>query len=129
MVIGVVALIGFSIVVYFSKTFNLVLQTSLQVIINLIFLSVAIFCSLKFGDEFPFIKFGKIWPIFLGWLWVCFWPALEYWAHIGMPTFYDPTLWKTVWWNEWYGRWGVLLGLVAGGYGVKYLLDDNDSHW
>jgi len=114
------ALIVFSITVSISETLNLDLATSFNVFCRFLIMSAAAYCSLKFGDEIVFLRFSDIWPVFLGWTWICIWPALQYWATVGMPSFYEPNLWPTVWWNEWYGRHGVLISLIAGGYGIRH---------
>ena len=71
-------------------------------------------CStLKF--DFPRLRPEKTWPILLALLWMCWWPALDFWAGQSMaPT---PGQAQAVpWWASGYVKWGGLVGFAALGH-------------
>jgi hypothetical protein len=74
--------------------------------------------SVWFKDDVELIGPGYTWPLFLGGLWMCWWPVLEYKAAQLQPWApYFPT--PDLWWNSALFKGGVLVGLVVGGYLVR----------
>lgn len=61
----------------------------------------------------PFIHLGKSWPLLLALFFLCWWPALVFWA-----SHQSPRLWATgeaeFWWDAWYAKLALLMGGVAG---------------
>lgn len=82
--------------------------------------------SLKFFDDYDTFRFGNVWPVLLGLVWVAWWPALDYWAaHAELG--YSLSLSDegvTVWYNAWYTEFGVLVALIGGGYFARKLVSD-----
>jgi hypothetical protein len=65
-----------------------------------------------------FEKFSDIWPILvLPSFWLCWWPALDYWASKQFPAFLAPGM--NIWWNTFLFKAGVFLGLAILSYLVK----------
>ena len=54
-------------------------------------------------------------------LWLCWWPALDFWAAKDLPALLVREEFLP-WWAAWYVRWGVLLGIAGLGYLLKKLL-------
>lgn len=76
--------------------------------------------SWKLGEESPRLGPRAVWPLLLSLLWVCCWPALDFWAVQGLPL--SPAREDLLpWWGSWYAKWGGLVGLAALGYLVKKL--------
>lgn len=70
------------------------------------------------------IPFGSLLPLALATLWMCWWPALDYWA--SQQLFYPQPFGgfpesgsTTVWWSAWYTKAGVLIAILGAGYGVR----------
>ena len=108
----------------FSEFFGLDFSTGSKVFFQLFLFVLGLGAVIKFGSPYGPVNFGNTWPIFLGWFWVCWWPALAYWAGKEIPSFLDPDTTK-VWWNAWYTRWGVLSLLVGGGYTVRHVFSED----
>lgn len=118
--IGFVAIILAAVFFYvlwlFAKAFGLDIKTSFSVIgrhVVFIILVVAAYYSSDFGLDI--FRIGNAWPILLGILWTCWWPALDYWAIKDVPSFVDAEI-ISVWWDAWYTKWGVLASIVGLGY-------------
>ncbi|WP_411883848.1 hypothetical protein [Polaromonas sp. YR568] len=119
-VVGV-ALAAF-IVSKFSPHLGLDMATGGMVLARLAVWVVAVGLSWKLSDEFPALGLKAIWPLLLSLHWLCWWPALDFWAVKGVA----PHLVRQEmlpWWAAWYTRWGVLLGIAAWGYIMKKLFD------
>jgi hypothetical protein len=71
-------------------------------------------CSTLKGD-FPRLRPRKIWPILLALLWMCWWPALDFWAGQSMAPSpgHAPVL---PWWATGYAKWGGLAGILTLGH-------------
>ncbi|CAN7585175.1 hypothetical protein [Polaromonas sp. LjRoot131] len=77
-------------------------------------------CSTLKGD-FPRLRPSKTWPFLLALLWMCWWPALDFWAGQSMAP--SPGQAQALpWWGPWYARWGVLAGIVALGSLARKIL-------
>lgn len=71
-------------------------------------------CSALKGD-LPRLRPGKTWPVLMGLLWMCWWPALDFW--VGQNAASSPGHAQAVpWWATGYAKWGGLAGMVALGY-------------
>jgi hypothetical protein len=119
-VVGV-ALAAF-IVWKFSPYLGLDMATGGMVLARLAVLVVVTGLSWKVANDFPPLGPAAIWPLLLSALWLCWWPALDFWAAKGLP----PLLIREddlPWWDTWYTRWGVLAGIAAWGYLMKKLFD------
>jgi hypothetical protein len=104
----------------FSTTFGLDMRTGASVLVGLVLLAVATGICWKFGDDFPLpVDLATVWPILLGLLWVCWWPALDYWAAQQYPSFFQSDV-VDVWWSAWYTKLGGLIALIGGGFGLKF---------
>lgn len=66
------------------------------------------------------------WPVALGLLWCCFWPALEYHSNHGIfgPGGDFEAYARTRWFAAWYTKWGVLLVLIGGGYYLRSFINE-----
>lgn len=80
--------------------------------------------SWKLQDDFPRLGPRAVWPLLLSLLWLCWWPALDFWAAKDLPPFRvrEEAL---PWWAAWYTKWGVLLGIAALGYLGKKVFGRN----
>jgi len=110
---------------WFSTIFGLDMGTSAKVMGLLAIPIVLGVVSLKFFDGYyDMLRFGNVWPVLLGLVWVAWWPALDYWAaHSGYSlSLYDEDV--TVWWNAWYTEIGVLAAIIGGGFLAKKLVSD-----
>jgi hypothetical protein len=74
----------------------------------------------KLADDFPPLGLRAVWPLLLSLLWLCWWPALDFWALEDMPLFliHEEML---PWWDAWYTKWGVLVSVAGLGYLIKKL--------
>lgn len=110
---------------WFSTTFGLDMSTGGKVM-GLLAIPIALgAASLKFFDDYyDMLRFGNVWPVLLGLVWLAWWPALDYWAaHAGYRlSLYDEDV--TVWYNAWYTEFGVLAALIGGSYFAKKLVSD-----
>jgi len=71
--------------------------------------------SWKVADDFPHLGPRAVWPVLLSLLWLCGWPALDFWAAKDLPP--SPLRGGALpWWAAWHTKWGVLLGIAALGY-------------
>jgi hypothetical protein len=113
----IVALVVF-IVWKLSVYLGLDMATGGPVLARLAVLVVLTGLSWKVADDFPRLGPRAIWPLLLSLLWLCWWPALDFWAaeNLPPPPFREGML---PWWAGWYTKWGVLLGIAAFGYLVK----------
>lgn len=114
--LGAIAL-GAYVVWQFSELARLDMNTGAAVLSGFLVVSLATAFCWKFGDDFPVLRLGNVWPVLLGALWMCWWPALDFWATKAYPDFYRPS--SVVWWSAWYTKLGGLLLLIGGGYGLK----------
>lgn len=72
----------------------------------------------KIADEFPPLGPRAVWPLLLSLLWLCWWPALDFWAVQDLPI--SPVREDMLpWWGAWYTKWGVLVALAVLGYLIK----------
>lgn len=117
---GLVGLIAFT-VWTFATTFGLDLRTGAAVFGRLTALAVAVCVCWKFGDDFDLLHLSVAWPVLLGLFWACWWPALDFWAASEYPAFLQREDLGT-WWSAWYTKFGGLVILIAGGYGIKKLM-------
>lgn len=116
-----VAALGAYVVWQFSTTFGLDMSTGASVFGRLIALAITAGICWKFGDDFPLLHLENTWPVFLGLLWVCWWPALNFWATKDYPSFYQPDD-AIVWWSAWYTKLAGLLVFTGGGFGLRAAL-------
>jgi hypothetical protein len=114
----VIVAIAAYVVWQFATTFGLDMSTGAAVVGRLVALGLAVGISWKFGDDFPPFHLANIWPVHLGLFWVCWWPAIHFWAMKDYPAFYSPQD-ASVWWDAWYTRIAGLIFLVGGGYSVR----------
>jgi hypothetical protein len=117
-VIGV-ALAAF-IVWKFSPYLGLDMATGGLVLARLAVLVVLTGLCWRLADDFPRLRPGAVWPILLALLWLCWWPALDFWAVKALPV----SLLREgdfPWWASWYTKWGVLAGIAAWGYLTRKL--------
>lgn len=117
-VIGV-ALAAF-IVWKFSPYLGLDMATGGLVLARLAVLVVLTGLCWRLADDFPRLRPGAVWPILLALLWLCWWPALDFWAVKALPA----SLLREgdfPWWASWYTKWGVLAGIAAWGYLARKL--------
>ncbi len=115
----------------FSNTFGLDMATSFSVIWRLVIFAVLVGAALYSSNSHSsdIFKLGNTWPLLLGFFWICWWPALNFWAANEIPSFIDRGLAgipdsASVWWDAWYTKWGGFFGIVVIGYIVKKMLDD-----
>ncbi|WP_256375445.1 cysteine peptidase family C39 domain-containing protein [Polaromonas sp. JS666] len=99
----------------FSTYLGLDMATGGQVLARLAVLVVLTGLSWKLRDDFPRLGPRAVWPLLLSLLWLCWWPALDFWAAKNLPAslLHEETL---PWWAAWYTKWGVLLGIAALGH-------------
>ena len=127
--IGVVILLFSALSVYcvwkFSNTFGLDMTASFSVVGRLAIFTVLTGVSIYSSGHYTWyvFRFGNTWPILLGIFWICWWPALDYWAINGVPSFVESEL-TNIWWDAWYSKLGGFVGLVGSGYLAKKLLND-----
>ncbi|HMW86491.1 MULTISPECIES: hypothetical protein [Betaproteobacteria] len=127
--VGVVILVLAGLCAYgvwqFSNTFGLDMATGFSVIGRLVVFAVLAGAALYSSNSYSWDMFrlGNTWPLLLGVFWVCWWPALDFWAAKEIPSFMNPES-ASVWWDAWYTKWGGLVGIVGIGYLVKKMLDD-----
>lgn len=115
-VFGVLAFTAWKI----STTFGLDITTGWAVLVRLLgFIALTVLCW-KLGQEFEPLQLGNIWPILLGVLWFCGWPALDYWASQQGPAFFSQEE-VSIWWDAWYAKVGGLFGLPSLGYLAREL--------
>ena len=99
----------------FSTYLGLDMATGGQVLARLAVLVVLTGLSWKLRDDFPRLGPRAVWPLLLSLLWLCWWPALDFWAAKNLPA--SPLHEETQpWWAAWYTKWGVLLGIAALGH-------------
>ena len=112
-----VALAAF-IVWKFSPYLGLDMFTGGLVLARLAVLVLLAGLSWKVANDFPLLGPGTVWPLLLALLWLCWWPALDFWAAKGLSPFpvHEDEL---PWWDAWYTKWGALVGIAACGYLVK----------
>lgn len=113
---GVVALIVWK----FSTTFGLDFATGASVLTRLVIWAVTLAGAWWLGRESGMFGPGLVLPVALALLWVCGWPALDYWATQEYPSFYQPGD-VSVWYDAWYTKAGGAVVALAGGYGLKAL--------
>jgi hypothetical protein len=119
-VIGV-ALAAF-IIWKFSPYLGLDMVTGGMVLARLAVLVVVTGLSWKVANDFPPLGPRVIWPLLLSALWLCWWPALDFWAANGLSR--GPVREEDLpWWAGWPARWGILAGIAAWGYLMKKLFD------
>ena len=97
----------------FSQLFGLDFNTGAEVIIGLIPVA-AVWALLRYATPIPF---RDTWPLALAALWVCGWPALDYWAD------YADAGAQQLWYATWYVQWGGLVAIVALGYATRARLN------
>jgi hypothetical protein len=102
----------------FSAYLGLDTATGGLVLARLAVLVVVTGLSWKVADEFPPLGPRAVWPLLLSLLWLCWWPALDYWAVKDLPSVVAPEE-MLPWWDSWYTKWGVLVGVAVLGYLVK----------
>jgi hypothetical protein len=119
---SVVAIIAY-IIWQFSTFFGLDMSSGASVFGRLVVLLILIGVSWKFGDDFEPIRPGNIWPILLALLWLCCWPALDFWASKQVPSFFNSEE-VSIWWDAWYTKWGVFAALIGLGYWIKKMMGD-----
>ncbi|BBQ03607.1 hypothetical protein BSFA1_87350 (plasmid) [Burkholderia sp. SFA1] len=110
---------------WFSTALGLDISTGGKVMALLAIPITLGIASLKFFDgDYNMLRFGSVWPVLLGLVWMAFWPALDYWAAHGgyRPSLYDEAV--TTWYNAWYTEIGVLAAFIGGGYAAKKLFND-----
>jgi hypothetical protein len=112
--VAVVALAAF-VAWKFSAYLGLDMAVGASVLARLAVLVVLTGLSWKMKDDFPRLAPRAIWPVLLSLLWLCWWPALDFWAIEDLP---PSPLGEGMapWWAAWYTKWGVLLGIAALGY-------------
>ncbi|QRR07706.1 hypothetical protein FPJ27_15755 [Burkholderia sp. MS455] len=88
-------------------------------------ISVAVACWVFGRLNISCIKY--IGPIALALFWVCWWPALDFWATqsdvfraLGS-TSSDFNSSNSIWWDAWYVKGGVFFALLGTGYSVRWL--------
>jgi len=106
----------------FSAYLGLDMTAGGPVLARLTVLIVLTGLSWKLADDIPSLGPRAVWPLLLALLWLCCWPALDFWAakDLDLPS---PTVPEELlpWWAAWYTKWGVLAGLIALGYLAKKL--------
>ena len=119
-VIGV-ALAAF-VVWKFLPYLGLDMRTGGLVLARLAVLVVLTGLSWKLADDFPRLRPGAVWPTLLALLWLCWWPALDFWAARELP---GSPLWDgdLPWWASWHAKWGILAGIAGCGYLAKKVFD------
>jgi len=104
----------------FSNYLGLDKATGGLVLARLAVLAVVTGLSWKVADDFPPLGLQAVWPLLLSLLWLCCWPALDFWALKDMPSV--PVREEMLpWWDTLYAKWGVLVGVAALGYLLKKL--------
>jgi hypothetical protein len=98
----------------FSTALGLDMPSGANVLLRLVVLTALVVVSLKFGDEFEIIQFQRVWPLFLVGLWMCFWPALDFWAQHGSPFASEEP-----WWDHWILQWPAAILVSAGWIGYR----------
>lgn len=122
-ILGGVIVLAF--VRWFSSTLGLDMSTGASVMWRLAIPIALGAAALKFFDEYDnTFRFGNIWPVLLGLVWIAFWPALNYWAAHGESSFSLTDEAVTVWYNAWYTEFGVLAAIIGSGYFIKKLTND-----
>lgn len=102
----------------FSTAVNLDLKTGGAVLLNLLVWMAFFIASWKWGDDYGPFSLRSLWPLFLGFFWACWFPALDYWALQGLPEWVLGEE-HTPWWAKWYTKGGGFLLLAGGGYFIK----------
>lgn len=105
----------------FANAFGLDFRTGASVLGRLTALAVVLAVCWRFGEDFELLHLGNAWPVLLALFWACWWPALDYWAASEHPTFFEPED-VGVWWSAWYSKFSGAILLIAGGYGIKKLM-------
>jgi len=102
----------------FSAYLGLDMATGGLVLARLAVLVVVTGLCWKLADDYPPLGPRAVWPLLLALLWLCWWPALDFWAAKDLPPalFHEET---PPWWAAWYTKWGVLLGIAGLGYVLK----------
>ncbi|MFS2033533.1 hypothetical protein ACEN8I_05850 [Polaromonas sp. CT11-55] len=114
--VAVVALAVF-VVWKFAAYLGLDMAVAGPVLARLAVLVVLTGLSWRLASDIPPLGPKAVWPFLLALLWLCWWPALDFWAAKELASSsYEETL---PWWAAWYTKWGLLVGLVALGYLVK----------
>ena len=75
----------------------------------------------RFGAATPFTRLSVVWPLLLALLWICWWPALDYWAVKELPSF-ARTGHALPWWDTSAAKWGGALLMLGLGCGTRLLL-------
>ena len=107
----------------FSQFFGLDFATGGAVCVRLFLLAVATAACWKASESMDELRLGNIWPVLLALLWVCWWPALNYYAAKDSVILFEYED-GGVWWSAWYTKWGVGLGIAGLGYSVEKWLED-----
>src|SRR3954468_8794296 len=104
----------------FATHLGLDMVTGGLVLARLAVLVVVTGLSWKLAEEYPPLGPRVVWPLLLSLLWLCWWPALDFWAVQDLPL--SPAREDMLpWWGTWYTKWGVLVGIAALGYLIKKL--------
>lgn len=87
------------------------MDTAGSVLLRLLVLGMVTVLLWEFADYSPF-ELANTWPWLVGFLWVCWWPALDYWASQQVPSFLADQV-ALPWWDAWYSKAGGFGGLVG----------------
>lgn len=101
----------------FATTFGLDMATAGTVLFRLLVLGVVTVLLWKFAEYSPF-ELANTWPWLVGFLWVCWWPALDYWASQQALSFLADQV-TLPWWDAWYSKAGGFGGLVGLCYYIR----------
>ena len=114
LIVGGGVLGGALVVWQFSQLFNLDFATSGAV------LGRAVLTVMVWGLAFWLLRppVSEVWPLVLASLWLCCWPALDYWSDPAPSNDIFKGFKEPAWYAMWYTKWGVLgaLGLI---YGIR----------
>lgn len=102
----------------FSASFGLDRRAGGAVFSRLAVLAVATRLCWTLADEFRLLQPRNTWPLFLSLLWLCLWPALDFWAGDCRQASLQHEE-ACLWWAAWYTQWGLLVGIAAVGYLAK----------
>lgn len=76
--------------------------------------------SMAVKGDFPRLRPENTWPILMGLIWVCWWPAMDYRVAHSMAQS-GGLAQDFPWWVTRYAKWGGLVGIVTLGYLARKL--------